>query len=62
MIDPQPEVLEGHGIRSTFFVPGYTAHRYPDVVRRLVDAGHEIAHHGNSSILENLEELIGPAS
>lgn len=40
------DLLEGHGIRSTFFVPGYTAHRYPDVVRRLVDAGHEIAHHG----------------
>ena len=40
------DLLERHGIRSTFFVPGYTAHRYPDVVRRLVDAGHEIAHHG----------------
>jgi peptidoglycan/xylan/chitin deacetylase (PgdA/CDA1 family) len=40
------DLLERHGIRSTFFVPGYTAHRYPDVVRRFVDAGHEIAHHG----------------
>ncbi|MDP9028124.1 MAG: polysaccharide deacetylase [Actinomycetota bacterium] len=40
------DLLERHGIRSTFFVPGYTAHRYPDMVRRLVDAGHEIAHHG----------------
>lgn len=39
-------LLERHGIRSTFFVPGYTAHRYPDTVRRIVDAGHEIAHHG----------------
>jgi peptidoglycan/xylan/chitin deacetylase (PgdA/CDA1 family) len=34
------------GIRSTFFVPGYTAHRYPDVVRSIVSEGHEIAHHG----------------
>ena len=33
-------------MRSTFFVPGYTAERYPDVVRRIVDAGHEVAHHG----------------
>jgi peptidoglycan/xylan/chitin deacetylase (PgdA/CDA1 family) len=40
------ELLQHHGIRSTFFVPGYTAHRYPDTVRRIVDAGHEIAHHG----------------
>ncbi|HWF41517.1 MAG TPA: polysaccharide deacetylase family protein, partial [Acidothermaceae bacterium] len=26
--------------------PGYTAVRYPDVIRGIVDAGHEIAHHG----------------
>lgn len=39
-------ILERNGIRSTFFVPGYTADRYPDVVRAIADAGHEIAHHG----------------
>ena len=39
-------LLERHRIRSTFFVPGYTAHRYPAVVRDLVAAGHEVAHHG----------------
>lgn len=39
-------LLERHRIRSTFFVPGYTAHRYPEVVRAIVSAGHEIAHHG----------------
>ena len=39
-------LLESHRIRSTFFVPGYTAHRYPNVVRDIVAAGHEIAHHG----------------
>jgi peptidoglycan/xylan/chitin deacetylase (PgdA/CDA1 family) len=39
-------LLDTHGIRATFFVPGYTARRYPDVVRSVVDAGHEIAHHG----------------
>ena len=39
-------LLERHGVRSTFFVPGYTAHRYPGVVRDIVAAGHEIAHHG----------------
>jgi peptidoglycan/xylan/chitin deacetylase (PgdA/CDA1 family) len=39
-------ILEQHGVLATFFVPGYTAHRYPDVVRSLVEHGHEIAHHG----------------
>jgi peptidoglycan-N-acetylglucosamine deacetylase len=39
-------MLERHGIRATFFCPGYTAERYPDLVRRVVDAGHEVAHHG----------------
>jgi peptidoglycan/xylan/chitin deacetylase (PgdA/CDA1 family) len=39
-------LLDKHGIRSTFFVPGYTAHRYPGVVRDIVAAGHEVAHHG----------------
>ncbi len=39
-------LLDKHQIRSTFFVPGYTAHRYPGVVRDIAAAGHEIAHHG----------------
>ena len=40
------KILARHGVTSTFFVPGYTAVRYPDVIRAIVDAGHEIAHHG----------------
>jgi peptidoglycan-N-acetylglucosamine deacetylase len=39
-------LLEGHGIRATLFVPGYTARRYPGVVAAIAAAGHEIAHHG----------------
>ena len=39
-------LLETHRITATFFVPGFTAHRYPDVIRRIAAAGHEIAHHG----------------
>ncbi|MGH3360103.1 MAG: polysaccharide deacetylase family protein [Nocardioidaceae bacterium] len=39
-------LLARHDVRSTFFVPGYTAVRHPDVVRAIVDGGHEIAHHG----------------
>ncbi|UXA13680.1 polysaccharide deacetylase [Mycobacterium sp. SMC-8] len=40
------DLLEQHQIRSTFFVPGHTADRYPEAVRSIVAAGHEIAHHG----------------
>lgn len=39
-------LLERHEVRATFFVPGYSAERYPQLVRRIADAGHEIAHHG----------------
>lgn len=39
-------ILDRVGIKSTFFVPGYTALRYPKVVKDIVTAGHEIAHHG----------------
>jgi peptidoglycan-N-acetylglucosamine deacetylase len=39
-------ILRRHDLRATFFVPGYTAERYPDVVRAIVGAGHEIGHHG----------------
>jgi len=39
-------LLDTRGITATFFVPGYTARRYPDVVRAIAAAGHEIAHHG----------------
>ena len=38
-------LLERHEVKATFFVPGYTAHRYPAVVRAIAEAGHEIAHH-----------------
>jgi len=39
-------LLDRQAIRATFFVPGYSAERWPDVVRAIRDAGHEIAHHG----------------
>ena len=39
-------VLERHGVRATFFVPGYTAELHPDAVLSIRDAGHEIGHHG----------------
>ena len=38
-------LLKAHDVTATFFIPGYSAHRYPDVVRAVAEAGHEIAHH-----------------
>jgi peptidoglycan-N-acetylglucosamine deacetylase len=40
------ELLQRHGVRATFFVPGRVAERYPDRVQSIVDGGHELAHHG----------------
>ena len=39
-------MLDDLGIRSTFFVPGHDAEIYPDMVRDIVAAGHEVAAHG----------------
>ncbi len=33
-------------VEATFFTLGWVAHRYPALMRRIVDAGHEIASHG----------------
>jgi len=40
------ELLERHGIAATFFVPGRVAERYPDRVREILAAGHEVGLHG----------------
>ena len=34
------------GVRGTFFTLGWVARHYPEVVRRIVESGHEIASHG----------------
>ena len=36
-------VLDRQGIRATFFVPGYTADRWPAVVRAIRDRLHPVA-------------------
>jgi peptidoglycan/xylan/chitin deacetylase (PgdA/CDA1 family) len=38
--------LAQEGIPATFFVTGHTAETYPDAVRAIAAAGHEIGHHG----------------
>jgi len=39
-------LLERHGIQSTWFIPGHTIDTYPDACKRVVEAGHEVGHHG----------------
>jgi polysaccharide deacetylase family protein (PEP-CTERM system associated) len=34
------------GVKATFFTLGWVAERYPALIRRIVEAGHEIASHG----------------
>src|SRR3954471_19459458 len=44
-----PEILrllERHGLPATFFVPGRVAERYPQRVREILAAGHEVGLHG----------------
>jgi polysaccharide deacetylase family protein (PEP-CTERM system associated) len=33
-------------VRATFFTLGWIAERYPELIRHIVDAGHELASHG----------------
>ena len=40
------DLLCAHGVEATFFVLGWVAERHPSLVRRIADAGHEIASHG----------------
>jgi polysaccharide deacetylase family protein (PEP-CTERM system associated) len=40
------ELLDRHGATGTFFTLGWVADKHPAIVRRIVDAGHEIASHG----------------
>jgi len=45
-VDRVLALLAEHGAAATFFVLGWVARHEPDVVRRIADAGHEVASHG----------------
>lgn len=40
------QLLQDHGAHATFFTLGWIAQRYPGLVRRIVENGHELASHG----------------
>lgn len=54
-------LLERYGAPATFFTPGHTARAFPHTVDAILQAGHEIGHHGwvheNPAPLERDEEL-----
>jgi polysaccharide deacetylase family protein (PEP-CTERM system associated) len=39
-------MLADHHVRATFFTLGWVAERYPQLVRSIVEGGHELASHG----------------
>jgi len=47
-VDRILDLFAERGVLGTFFVLGWIATRYPQLVRRIVDDGHELACHGYS--------------
>ena len=45
-VDRLLSMLAEHDTHATFFTLGWIAERYPQLVRRIVDGGHELASHG----------------
>lgn len=41
-------ILEDHNVKTTFFLVGYWVDKYPDRVKQIFDAGHEIGNHSNT--------------
>ncbi len=44
------DLLERHGVRATFFVPGHTVESFPQETESILERGHEIAHHSYAHV------------
>lgn len=44
-------LLDGHNTKATFFVMGALAEKFPEIVRRVISLGHEVASHGHDHLL-----------
>lgn len=42
------DVLSGHNVKATFFVLGEVAEKFPSLIKKIAEQGHEIASHGSS--------------
>lgn len=45
-----------HSVTGTFFTLGWIAERYPQAIRRIVDAGHELASHGYEHVKVHFQD------
>ena len=50
-------LLDAAGVKATLFTLGWVAERYPQIIRRIVTQGHELASHGHGH--QRVDE-IGP--
>ena len=44
------DLLDRHGIKATFFVPGHTVESFPRETAAILERGHEIAHHSYAHV------------
>ncbi len=43
-------LLESHGLKATFFIPGHTVDSFPHETESILQAGHEVAHHSYAHV------------
>jgi peptidoglycan/xylan/chitin deacetylase (PgdA/CDA1 family) len=48
------DLLARHGIKASFFIPGWTAENYPHMVHAIAEGGHELGHHSYSHTLADM--------
>lgn len=58
-VDQLLHALDDHQVKATFFTLGWIAERYPTMVRKIVNQGHELASHGYAHHM--IHELSEPA-
>lgn len=56
------ELLKEQELPATFFVPGWTADNHPDKLHAILDAGHEVGHHGYDHVWPTLDDPEGEES
>jgi polysaccharide deacetylase family protein (PEP-CTERM system associated) len=44
------DIFSEYNVKATFFILGWVAERYPNLIKRMVSEGHEIASHGFAHI------------
>lgn len=51
-------LLNDAGVKATFFTLGWIAERYPEMVKRIVHEGHELASHGYAHLRASDQTLV----